>query len=320
MAKSSEFKPGRVELVEISPDLAGQRIDNFLLGRLRGVPRAMIYRILRKGEVRVNRGRIKPAYRLQAGDHVRIPPVQMKAAAEPGKPPSHWLRDIEQTILYEDHRLLVLNKPSGLAVHGGSGISFGVIELLRAARPSAPYLELVHRLDRETSGCLLVAKRRSMLRTLHELLRHNQVDKRYLALLQGNWPPVATRLEVPLRKNILSSGERRVRVSEEGKSAISEFLPRSRGSLASLTEVRLVTGRTHQIRVHAAHAGHPVAGDEKYGDKVFNREMRRLGLRRMFLHAWKLVLTLPDESNELILRAPLDDNLQTMLSKLGLEE
>ncbi len=319
MAKSSEIKQNRVEMVEISSDLAGQRIDNFLLAKLRGVPRALVYRILRKGEVRVNKGRIKPSYRLQAGDTVRIPPVRTPAPGEPPIVGQELVRRIEQAVLYEDARFLVLNKPSGLAVHGGSGIRLGVIELLRAARPDAPYLELVHRLDRDTSGCLLIAKKRSALRALHGLLRENQVDKRYLVLLRGPWPTKRTWVELPLRKNMLSSGERLVRVAEDGKPALSEFLPRNIDSLASLAEVSLHTGRTHQIRVHAASSGHPVAGDEKYGDEAFNRQMQAHGLKRMFLHAWKLAFTLPDTGDALEFTAPLDDDLLATLTQLGID-
>lgn len=272
-----------VEIVVIEEDSAGQRLDNFLLRRLKGVPKSHVYRLLRKGEVRVNKGRARPDYRLAAGDAVRLPPVRRPEpeTATPGKLAGERLED---RILHEDDRLVVLDKPSGIAVHGGSGLSHGVIEALRAARPAAPYLELVHRLDRETSGCLLIAKRRSMLRTLHELLRQGQVEKRYLALVMGSWQHGKLRLEGRLLKS-LRGGERMVTVDESGKEAASLFRPVEIGPEASLVEVRIMTGRTHQIRVHAAAAGHALAGDDRYGDRDFNRRMRTLGLQRLFLHA-----------------------------------
>ena len=307
-----------VQLVEIGPDLAGQRVDNYLLGRLKGAPRNLIYRILRRGEVRVNKGRIRPDYRLRAGDVVRIPPVRLDPRQVPARPADAVLETLAGAILHEDARLLILNKPSGLAVHGGSGLRYGVIEGLRALRPEARYLELVHRLDRETSGCLLIAKRRPTLRALHELLRQNRIDKRYLALVQGRWEGGARTVDAPLRKNVLRSGERIVRVDPAGKPSRSVFRPLAVGELASLVEVRLETGRTHQIRVHAAHIGHPLAGDEKYGDAGFNRQMREHGLQRLFLHAHTLRIPLPGEK-PLTVRAPLDDHLTTTLDRLSLQ-
>ncbi len=306
-------------MVEIGPDLAGQRVDNYLLGRLKGAPRSLIYRILRRGEVRVNKGRIRPDYRLRAGDMLRIPPVRLEARQAPSRPADAVLRQLEAAILYEDERVLVLNKPSGLAVHGGSGLRYGVIEGLRALRPEARYLELVHRLDRETSGCLLIARRRSALRILHELLRENRIDKRYLALVRGRWQGGQRVVEAPLRKNVLRSGERIVRVDPTGKPSRSVFRPLAVAELASLVEVRLDTGRTHQIRVHAAHIGHPVAGDEKYGDPEFNRRLREMtGLNRLFLHARSLRIPWPDrEPLEVI--APMDDTLTRTLEILELD-
>ncbi len=308
-----------VQLVEIGPDLAGQRVDNYLLGRLRGAPRSLIYRILRRGEVRVNKGRIRPDYRLQAGDVVRIPPVRLPQRNEAASPGRQVLARLEAAILHEDDRLLVLNKPSGMAVHGGSGLSYGVIEGLRALRPEARYLELVHRLDRETSGCLLIAKRRSALRVLHALLRENRIDKRYLALVRDRWAEGPRTVDAPLRKNVLRSGERIVRVDPAGKPSRSRFRPLAVGELASLLEVRLETGRTHQIRVHAAHVGHPIAGDEKYGDPVFDRRLREeTGLNRLFLHARTLRIPFPD-GPPLTVTAPLDDTLKRTLDILHLE-
>ncbi|MDZ7663068.1 23S rRNA pseudouridine(955/2504/2580) synthase RluC [Thiohalophilus sp.] len=316
--KSSNPGPSEVKLVTIGPEQAGQRIDNYLLTRLKGAPRSLIYRILRKGEVRVNKGRIKAPYRLKAGDEVRIPPVRLgeKTVTTPAE---RVLRQVESAILYEDKRILILNKPSGLAVHGGSGISYGVIEALRALRPDAPFLELVHRLDRDTSGCLVIAKKRSALRTLHELLRENRMDKYYLALLMGPWQGGAWRVEASLKKNVLASGERIVRVDETGKAAASLFRPLAVNATASLVEVKLETGRTHQIRVHAAHQGHPIAGDEKYGDPKFNKQLREAGLKRLFLHAHRLVFAFDDDGPHIDVSAPLDTHLQTLLAKLNLE-
>jgi len=307
----------RVQTLEIGPDIAGQRIDNFLLARLKGAPKSLIYRILRRGEVRVNRGRIKPSYRLQAGDSVRIPPVRLGEPRTPARPNQRVLDELEAAILYEDKRLLILNKPSGLAVHGGSGLNFGVIEALRALRPDAPYLELVHRLDRETSGCLVIAKKRSALRALHALLRGEGegVDKRYLALVKGRWTGGARRIEAPLHKNVLKSGERVVVVDPRGKAALSLFKPLTIYDNTSLVEVRLITGRTHQVRVHAAHAGHPIAGDDKYGDPEFNKAMAGIGLKHLFLHARSLGFEL-EGAPPIQVTAPLDDNLTRVLDAL----
>lgn len=273
-----------VEIVVIEEDAAGQRLDNFLLTRLKGVPKSHVYRLLRKGEVRVNKGRARPEYRLATGDAVRLPPVRRSQPDVPTPMGRLAGERLEARILHEDDRLIVLDKPSGIAVHGGSGLSHGVIEALRAARPAAPFLELVHRLDRETSGCLLIAKRRSTLRSLHGLLREGRVEKRYLALVMGSWQLGKVRLEDRLLKS-LHGGERMVSVDESGKAAASVFRPVEIAPEASLLEVRIMTGRTHQIRVQAAAAGHPLAGDERYGDRDFNRRMRATGLNRLFLHA-----------------------------------
>lgn len=304
-----------MELLQISEDAAGQRLDNFLLARLKGVPKSHVYRLLRKGEVRVNKGRVKPEYRLEAGDVVRLPPVRRP---EPGSTPARGRSAgarLETRIIHEDDRLIVLDKPSGIAVHGGSGLSHGVIEALRAARPEAPYLELVHRLDRETSGCLLIAKRRSMLRALHELLREGRVEKRYLALVKGRWELGQVRLEDRLRKSI-RGGERMVTVDESGKTAASIFRPVEIGSAASLLEVRIMTGRTHQIRVQAAEAGHPLAGDERYGDRDYNRKMKALGLDRLFLHAASVGWEDPVSGEWRMFSAPLPEDLGDVLSRL----
>lgn len=315
MEQSTRPSPARI--VEVGPEDEGQRIDNFLTSRLKGVPKTMIYRILRKGEVRVNKGRIRHDYRVRSGDQVRIPPLRMSPPKEIA-PGAHTQARITDAILYEDERLIALNKPAGLAVHGGSGLSYGLIEALRVARPELPSLELVHRLDRETSGCLLVAKRRSALRAVHELMRGQEgIDKRYLALVRGRWEGGARRVEAPLVKNVLSSGERMVRVGQEGKPSVSVFAPRLRYRDCTLVEIELVTGRTHQARVHAAHIGHPIAGDAKYGEEDFNQAMRdAYGLRRLFLHAATLRFHLPGQPRPLELRAPLDPALQAVLDAL----
>lgn len=306
-----------VQMLEVSPELAGQRIDNFLRTQLKGVPKTLIYRILRKGEVRVNKGRIKPEYKLQAGDMVRVPPLRLAERDDPVPLAQGLLDRLEAAIVYEDKALIVLNKPAGIAVHGGSGLSFGVIEALRQLRPDAKELELVHRLDRDTSGLLMVAKKRSMLRHLHQELRGDGVDKRYMALVRGRWDTGKKQVNAPLLKNTLRSGERMVEVTEEGKDALTLFrVLRRFGDFATLVEAKPVTGRTHQIRVHARHAGHSIAGDSKYGDEEFSAVIRDLGGKRLFLHAYALKVPLPD-GGELNLEAPVDDLWVRTLEKLG---
>lgn len=309
---------GSVQQVTVDHGNEGQRIDNFLRLRLKGVPKSRIYRILRRGEVRVNKGRVRPDYRLMSGDVVRIPPVRYTEKSPLPVVGSSQFEQLHARILYEDDGLLVLNKPAGMAVHGGSGLSYGVIEALRAMRPGSPYLELVHRLDRDTSGCLLVAKKRSALRHLHAQLREGRVDKRYLALLQGGWEEGGRRVEAPLLKGQLLSGERIVRVDPDGRAANSFFEPLAGRAGTTLVQVTLVTGRTHQIRVHAAHLGRPVAGDEKYGSREFNQRMRKLGLKRLFLHAWEIRFSSPQGGSELQLKAPLDRDLSSVLTGLDL--
>ncbi len=308
--------PRRVEHWAASEGDAGQRIDNFLMRRLKGVPRSVIYRILRRGEVRVNARRVGPDYRLAAGDQVRVPPVRA-AAPRPTPQPASGLAAILQTsILYDDDRLLVVNKPAGLAVHGGSGLSYGVIEALRVLRPEERELELVHRLDRDTSGCLMLAKRRSLLRLLHELQREGRIEKRYLALLAGRWRRGAARVDAPLRKSVLQGGERMVKVAADGKEAVTELRVVERYADSTLVEALLVTGRTHQLRVHAAHLGTPILGDAKYGDAQANRRYRELGLRRLFLHAAILVIRWPGDEPPLRIDAPLDPELARFLATL----
>ncbi|MDH3355530.1 MAG: RluA family pseudouridine synthase, partial [Chromatiales bacterium] len=261
------------------------------------------------------KGRIKQTYRLKLDDVVRIPPVRMAEDQGPVKVGEEPLKRLQQSIIFEDSRFLILNKPSGMAVHGGSGLSYGVIEGLRALRPDAPYLELAHRLDRETSGCLVIAKRRSALRGFQILQQESGVDKHYLTLLKGEWQGGRKKIDVPLMKNEVRSGERVVRVNPEGKRAISIFTPIESFNDATLMRVKLLTGRTHQIRVHAQHSGHPIAGDPKYGDEPFNREMAKIGLKRLFLHAESIRFTLPEVMTYDI-TAPLDPRLEETLKRL----
>lgn len=304
----------RYRLVE--PDAAGQRLDNYLLGCLKGVPRSHVYRLIRSGQVRVNSGRVGARYRLQTGDRVRIPPVAMRPSVPPAEAPDRvaWLAD---RIIHEDARLLVIDKPAGLAVHGGSGVRQGCIEALRVLRPDLRNVELVHRLDRGTSGCLLVAKRRSALRTLHRLLREGGIEKRYLTLVKGTWQRGVVPVDLALTAD-RRPGEIRVKVDPEGKPARSVFrLIEAYRAKASYLEVILPTGRTHQIRVHAAHLEHPVAGDERYGDARFNADMSGFGLHRMFLHAHALAFTWPDSGEEFSISAPLPPDLAAVLAALA---
>lgn len=300
----------------VEEDEAGQRLDKYLVRRLGDVPRTRIFRIIRRGEVRVNGRRVGPEARLSANDKVRVPPLWEQAEEGPARvprgPPPAMIEGIQRAIVQETDRLLVLDKPAGIAVHGGSGISFGVIEALRALKPGEP-LELVHRLDRDTSGCLLVARDAATLRTAHALLREGQCDKRYLVLVAGKWDLGQKRIDVPLRTDTRVSGERTVRADASGKPSVSEFRPvQFFGKLASLLEVSLHTGRTHQIRVHATYAGHPVAGDDKYGDAEFNARMRELGLTRMFLHAHSMSFEWP-QGGTFSASAPLPPELAAVL-------
>lgn len=305
-----------VQSITIRDGEAGQRIDNYLFTTLKGVPKSLIYRILRTGEVRVNKGRIKPLYRLQAGDVLRLPPLRMAEPDAPERIPGRKLEELRASILHEDDDLLVLNKPSGWAVHGGSDVPFGIIEAVRVLRPDLPDVELVHRLDRATSGCLLLAKHRQSLLAAHELLRTGAVEKKYLALVKGRWPAELRRVDVALEKNVLKSGERMVAGGEHGKASITEFKIRSVYKGATLMEVRLLTGRTHQVRVHASHSGYPLAGDDKYGDTDFNKHARQWGLKRLFLHANSVRLKWPDHKHALEFAAPLPDDLNAVLKHL----
>lgn len=312
--EKNEERP-RATIVTVEPDDHDRRLDNFLMSRLRGVPRSRVYRMIRGGEVRVNKGRARPDRRLAEGDQVRIPPVRVESRQAAGR---GLLRDagwIEERILYEDRDLLVLDKPSGLAVHGGSGVSAGAIELLRAARGGHDDLGLVHRLDRDTSGCLLISKRRAALRYLHGLFREGEVQKRYTALLLGAWPGGNRTVREPLLTTRRRGGERHVRVDPAGKQALTRFIPERVCGPGQLTTVELGTGRTHQIRVHAASIGHPVAGDARYGPED-DPIVSGYGLRRLFLHASSLAFD--DRSGERVIRAdaPLDAELIAVLRRL----
>ncbi len=299
----------------------GQRVDNFLIRLLKGVPKSHVYRILRSGEVRLNRKRVKPDVRLALGDELRIPPIRTAEAPRRDALP----RALAPSILYEDDALLALDKPPGLAVHGGSGVAFGLIEQLRAARPQARFLELVHRLDRDTSGVLLIAKKRSALLALHAALREGAVDKRYAVLVKGKWRDAERSVELPLTRFLTGEGERRVRVERgTGQPARTVFTRRQVWAGAdpplSLLQARLHTGRTHQIRVHLTHLGFPLAGDDKYGDFAWNRMLARAGLKRMFLHAERLELAHPLEPRRLVLEAPLPVDLADFLQRLDVRQ
>lgn len=304
-----------VRKVEIGAGDAGQRIDNFLRRQLPGVPKSRLYRLLRRGEVRLNGGRIRADYRLQEGDQVRIPPARLRAAGSP--PPAEAAERLAKRVLFEDDRLLVIDKPAGLAVHGGSGIAHGVIEQLRFARPELKDLSLVHRLDRETSGCLVLAKRRSALRALHASFREGEVEKNYLALVAGDWQSGQQLVEAPLYVHHRAGGERHVLVDARGKPAATRFSLSCRyDGRFSLLQCEPQTGRTHQVRVHATHAGHPLVIDERYGDPAANALARDLGLQRLFLHAQSIAF--PDaHGNELHFTAPPAPDLETFLERVG---
>jgi 23S rRNA pseudouridine955/2504/2580 synthase len=298
----------------IAAEAGGQRIDNYLLKILKGVPKSHVYRILRSGEVRVNSRRVKPTYRLQPDDELRLPPVRVAGRPRRSAPPAD--ARLEHAILFEDEHLLALNKPSGLAVHGGSGVSFGVVEQLRSQRPQARFLELVHRLDRDTSGVLLLAKKRSALTMLHTELRAGRVKKYYLTLVKGKWRNEKQSVRLNLHKYVLASGERRVSVNAEGQEAHTVFELQQAWREFSLLRAELKTGRTHQIRVHLAHLGFPIAGDGKYGDFELNRRLARTGLKRMFLHAGTISFKHPATGSVVTLEAPLPGELRDFLRTL----
>ena len=307
-------------MVRVPEDRAGQRLDNFLLGQLKGAPKSLVYKIVRSGQVRVNGGRAKAETRLEGGDEVRIPPVRLAEPGDKGVPARGLLEAMEASIVFEDARLLAISKPSGVASHGGSGISFGVIETLRALRPQQS-LELVHRLDRDTSGLMVVAKKRSALTEMQALMREEGGDgirKRYLALLVGRMPDGVMSVDAPLHVGLRQGGERHVQVNDAGKASLSHFKVLERRGGHSYCEVRIETGRTHQIRVHAQHIGHPVAGDDKYGDPDVNKRLReQIGLKRLFLHAASLEFALDAGKTPYLLTALLAPELVAVLDRLG---
>jgi 23S rRNA pseudouridine955/2504/2580 synthase len=305
-----------VEYLTIDESYQGQRIDNFLMTKLKGVPKTRIYRILRKGEVRVNKKRIEPSYRLQANDILRIPPVHLPIKDAPLLPSFSLQALLKQRILFEDNSFLIINKPSGIPVHGGSQVKIGIVEALKSMYPEFPQLELVHRLDADTSGCLMLAKKRSVLREMHGLLRTGMINKIYWALTKGHWQPDQYRVDQALFKNQLSSGGRVVKVDPEGKAALTVFKPLEVFADATLVQAKLYTGRTHQIRVHSQFHHHEIAGDEKYGDKDFSKKMQAYGLKRLFLHARLLQFELPSLGQKIKVEAPLDEDLQAVLKCL----
>lgn len=305
-----DIRKDSVTFLSIDETDSGQRIDNYLVRVLKGVPKSHIYRILRSGEVRVNKGRIDASYRLNIGDELRIPPIRIAERQEQIIPAGVF------PVVYEDNAMLVIDKPAGVAVHGGSGVSFGVIEQLRKAHPDWRYLELVHRLDRETSGLLMLAKKRSALVKLHDMIRENVPEKKYLALGLGAWPKQTKHVKLPLFKYHTAEGERRVKVADNGQSAHTIFTVQESFADFTLMEAHLKTGRTHQIRVHMQASGCPIAGDEKYGDFASNKELARRGLKRMFLHARSLTLPHPVTGEKLLLEAPLPAELERFLETL----
>jgi 23S rRNA pseudouridine955/2504/2580 synthase len=314
-SSASQAVSQQVQMVTISEEEAGQRIDNYLLRICKGVPKSHVYRILRSGEVRVNKGRIDQTYRLAAGDVVRIPPIRIAEKTTPTAPGAEF------KILLEDSHLLIIDKPAGVAVHGGSGVSYGVIEQLRASRPDAKFLELVHRLDRDTSGILLLAKKRSALTNLHEQIREGETDKRYLTLVTGDWKNARQHIKLPLHKYSTADGERRVRVQEDGQASHTVFSQIKKYGPYTLLEAELKTGRTHQIRVHLSASGFPILGDDKYGDFTLNKALQkaeggRIAFKRMFLHAHSICFTHPDTGKKVTIKAPLPTECEQFLKSL----
>lgn len=317
MVSSAEGERSAIRWVTVDEDNHGQRVDNFLLAQLKGVPKSVVYRIVRKGEVRVNKGRVKPDTRLKSGDQVRIPPVTQKKKEATVLPGARVQEVMESAIVFENEDMLVVNKPAGIAVHGGSGLDFGLIEVLRAARPQGRFLELVHRLDRDTSGLIMVAKKRSALRFLQDELRHKRIRKHYHALVAGVWPVGVDRVAAPLLRYELSNGERRVRVDDTGKESLTTYRVLTVYAGYSLVQASPVTGRTHQIRVHSAYAGHPIAGDDKYMDDASLKAFRADGGRRLMLHAFALEFSLPGSGAAMRLEAPYDEPFGSVLEKLA---
>ena len=302
--------------LQVNADHAGRRIDNFLAGYLKDIPKSRLYQMLRKGEVRVNSARIKQDHRLKAGDKIRIPPLFLGKCLDDVQIPDKLKKILTDNILYEDNSLLVLNKPAGISVHGGTKQQFGIIEAMRKFKPDRECLDLVHRLDKNTSGCLLIAKSHRTLRSLHEQLKKGDIEKNYIALLKHRIKRKFLEVNIPLKKNKLVSKERIVQANSDGKKAVTKFLIEKHFNNSSLAKIRLLTGRTHQIRVHAAQLGYPVAGDIKYGDRNFNKELRKAGLKRLFLHAESLKFINPESGKYIYINAPLPDELTKVLKKL----
>lgn len=310
-----------VRHVKIEKDDEGRRLDNYLISQLPKIPKTHIYRLLRKGEVRINRGRVKQSYRLKVGDLLRIPPIYLDSRENTKKqlptPSAQLLKKLKQSILFENEDFLIIDKPHGLAVHGGTGISATLINALNRLYAKDASLTLVHRLDRETSGCLIIAKNRRALNAFHQLLRENKIKKTYIALVKGHWPKQRKMIDASLSKNRLRSGERMVEIDPQGKASLTVFEPIQYFPSATLVKIILHSGRMHQIRVHAAHAGHPIAGDSKYGDRNFNQQMKNLGLKRLFLHSSELSFIDPIHSKRVHVLAPLSESLETFCSNLS---
>ncbi|MBO1924203.1 RluA family pseudouridine synthase [Thiomicrorhabdus sp. 6S3-12] len=317
---TEQHAASKVQFLTVGEEDHGQRLDNFLMRHFRKAPKALIYRIIRKGEVRVNKGRSKVSNRIESGDVVRVPPMRLPQTdkVEDSEIPADELRQIEQAILYEDADLMVVNKPSGVAVHGGGGIRYGLIEVLRALRPRAKRLELVHRIDRDTSGCILVAKKASVLKALHQQMRDDQFEKRYLAIVSGTWPKNVSKVELPLRKDHLPNGGWHVKVAQDGKSALSYFEVKQHLKECDLMAVRLKTGRTHQIRVHALAQGCALVGDDRYGDRELNKRFRKKGMKRLALHAHILGFTHPNTEQKMRIEAPLWADFKRMIEEQAL--
>lgn len=308
------------KFVTIDAEQVGRRLDNFLVGRFSRVPKSLFYRLIRGGQIRVNKKRVKVDYRLQLDDQIRFPFIDMNTQ-EVVSVSSQLAERLNKAILFEDEGLIVIDKPAGIPVHGGSGVSIGLIEALRQMRGEQHYLELVHRLDKETSGCLMIAKKPSILRQLHEQLREGKIKKTYLTLTKGHWPKEVNRVDLPLEKNRLASGERRSKSTESGKSSVSIFRVIKRFSMCDLVEVDLLTGRMHQIRAHAQLMGHPVAGDTKYGDRAFNQFLsKEQGVKRLFLHAETLAFCLQNDQKETIIKSTRPDSLSRVINNLNKEE